>query len=297
MTWNQFATIRKTRLGQSLVAAISLALLWASPTQAGTTITPMPGVCPVLIAQSGEYDLAGDVGPCLVGDGIDILASGVTLHLNGHTITGAPTCSSSDGIHVGVPAPAPPLAQVHILGPGTIANFARAGIFAENSAGSFAKFVTVTTECTSFFIGLEILASQWKLQGNVVQLPTPGGVTAGILLNGPDNDVVHNIVNNGGLGIQAGVSSDNTLIVNNTVSGTQFAGISTHSNVNNEIHANTTDNNLYGIFIFDSSSGNNITGNTSTGNSAEDLQDQNPNCDSNKWEGNHFDTANQSCIH
>jgi len=61
MTWNQFATIRKTRLGQSLVAAISLALLWASPTQAGTTITPMPGVCPVLIAQSGEYDLAGDV--------------------------------------------------------------------------------------------------------------------------------------------------------------------------------------------------------------------------------------------
>src|SRR2546426_7418954 len=46
--------------------------------------SPTPGVCPVLIAQPGECDLAGDVGPCpLFTNGIEILASGVTLHLDG----------------------------------------------------------------------------------------------------------------------------------------------------------------------------------------------------------------------
>src|SRR5437868_2928723 len=112
MTWHLFAAIRKARFSLSLLSAISSVLLWALPAHAGTTITPTPGVCPVLIAQPGEYDLAGDVGPCLFGvDGIDIVASAVTLHLNGHTIS-ATTCSvGRSGIHVGTPAPTPMLSQ------------------------------------------------------------------------------------------------------------------------------------------------------------------------------------------
>src|SRR5438128_1624568 len=145
MTWHLFAATRKARLGLSLLAAISGFLLWAPSAHSGTTITPMPGVCPVLIAQPGEYDLAGDVGPCpQFTEGIVILASGVTLHLNGHTVSGAATngfCNTRNGIHVGLPL-LPMLSQVRVLGDGTISNF-NTGFLAENSAGSLVKFVTV----------------------------------------------------------------------------------------------------------------------------------------------------------
>jgi len=69
---------------------------------------------------------------------------------------------------------------------------------------------------------------------------------------------------------------------------------------NNEVHANTTDNNigLNGIWAPLGSTGNNITGNTSFNNAPFDMDDDNPNCDSNKWEGNRFNTTNQpSCVH
>jgi hypothetical protein len=95
----------------------SITILWASAAVAGTKITQT--TCPVAITQSGEYSLATDVGPCPPGaDGIDILASGVTLHLNGHTITGsaAPgTCNASIGIRVGLTS-IPMVSGVGILG-------------------------------------------------------------------------------------------------------------------------------------------------------------------------------------
>lgn len=146
MTWNLLATVRKARLGLTLLAAISIHLPSAPPAQAGTTITQ--STCPVVIALPGEYDLATDVGPCL-DDGIDITASGVTLHLNGHTITYASRCDFPlAGIHVGLPTPTPMLSRVRVLGPGTIRNF-QFGFLAENSAGSFVKFVTVdNTQCS-----------------------------------------------------------------------------------------------------------------------------------------------------
>jgi len=95
--------------------------------------------------------------------------------------------------------------------------------------------------------------------------------------------------------------SSNNVVVNNTANGGVFGiALSTSgtSSNNNEIHANTTDHNsLSGVLVEDGSTGNNITGNKSFGNSFFDMEDNNPNCDSNKWEGNHFNTANQSCIH
>src|SRR2546426_5398457 len=96
--------------------------------------SPTPGVCPVLIAQPGEYDLAGDVGPCpLFTNGIEILASGVTLHLDGHTISAVGCSGDNTGISVNSVLS---LTRVHILGPGTIKDFLF-GVLAANSAGSF----------------------------------------------------------------------------------------------------------------------------------------------------------------
>src|ERR1700730_13056357 len=150
MIRNVLATVRKARLCP--LAAFLFILLCTTSAKAGTTITQ--STCPVLIAQAGDYSLGTDVGPCMPGvDGIDIVASAVTLHLNGHTINGSAdpgTCNNSQGIHVGLPSPAPMLSLVHVLGDGTINNF-QSGFLAENSAGSFVKFVTVTADCGNLF--------------------------------------------------------------------------------------------------------------------------------------------------
>jgi parallel beta-helix repeat protein len=302
MTLTVFATTGTARLGLKLLAAISfMLLLCASSAKAGTTITQ--STCPVVIAQSGEYDLGTDVGPCLPGvDGIDIVASAVTLHLNGHTITGsaiATACDVGNGINVGLPVPALLLSQVHVLGDGTISNF-RIGFRAENSAGSFVKSVTVTGACANVVsFGFQILSpgGQWKLQGNVVR--EPGATSEGILLQGvDDNDLVRNDVNDT-IGI---FDSSNNTIVNNTANDNQggiFVGTIVTGSNNNEIHANTTSNNSLGggLTIALGSTGNNVTGNTAFNNKPFDMEDDNPACDSNKWEGNHFNSANQPCIH
>ena len=96
MTWNLLVAIRRARLGLTLLAALSITLLWASPAKAGTTITQ--STCTVIIAQSGDYTLSTDV-TCndIFQDGIDIIASNVTLHLNGHTISSGGTCATGGG--------------------------------------------------------------------------------------------------------------------------------------------------------------------------------------------------------
>ena len=68
----------------SVLLVLVVSLLTGRPAKAGTTITITQSTCPIMINQPGEYDLATDVGPCTPGtDGIDILASDVTLHLDG----------------------------------------------------------------------------------------------------------------------------------------------------------------------------------------------------------------------
>jgi hypothetical protein len=257
-----------------------------------------------MIAQSGDYTLGTNVGPCAPGvDGIIIAASNVTLHLKGHTISGTAisgTCNSSSGIHVMGTSSMTPITMVRVLGTGTITNF-DTGFLAENSAGSFVKFVTVTqtppTPCSDFTLGFDIQASssQWKLEGNVVR--EPGDNSAGIVLRigANDCDLVRNDVND-----TISVNSDNNTIVNN-IGNDNAQGIFVTGN-NNEIHANTTDNNsTQGLWLSCNTSGNcaagnNISGNTSLGNSP-DMQDDTPACGTNKWRGNKFKTANLSCIH
>lgn len=200
----------------SVLLVLVVCVLIAPPAKAGTTITQ--STCPIIITQPGEYDLATDVGPCAPGtDGIDIRVSDVTLHLNGHNLVGSTDpliCNLSNGIQVGLPAPNPMLSQVHVLGNGTISNF-RIGFLAENSAGSFVKFVTVTEDCTNTrAIGFLILGpgGQWKLQNNVVREPRPTPTGTGIaVFNLDDNDLVGNDVNNT---IQFNNSNNNTIVHN-----------------------------------------------------------------------------------
>jgi hypothetical protein len=231
-----------------------------------------------MITQPGEYSLGTNVGPCdPLTDGIDILASNVTLHLNGHTIAGS--CDSSAiGIHVGVAMSPTALTQVRVLGTGTIIGFTN-GFVADNSAGSFVKFVTVIPTCSSnFSFGFDIHApsSQWKLEGNVVleeanNRNNSAGIVLGRSASGVnDCDVVRNTVND-----TISVHGDNHIIVNNTAND-NVGGLFVTGN-NNEIHANTTDNNTGspGILLALGASGNFISGNTSLKNTPFDMEDDN----------------------
>jgi hypothetical protein len=283
----------------SVLLVLVVSALGAPTAKAGTTITQT--TCPIIITVPGEYDLATDVGPCTQGtDGIDILASDVTLHLDGHTINGsaaAGTCNTSNGVRVSLPAPAPMLSHVRVLGDGTISNFF-IGFRAENSNDSFVKFTTVTANCPFFSYGLAILGpgSHWKLQGNVVR--EPGPTSTGILLQRiDDNHLVANDVND----TIALLDSSKNVIANNiaddNAGGIALLTITTGSN-NNEIHANTTNNNntSNGLTIARGSTGNKVTGNYSFANLPFDMEDDNPACGTNRWRGNHFGKANQSCI-
>ena len=302
-TVNMLIAIQRARLTLVLLAALSITLLWASPAKAGTTITQ--STCPVVITQPGDYTLGTNVGPCAPGvDGIIIAASNVTLHLNRHTISGTAisgTCNSSNGIHVMGTSSLFPLTLVRVLGTGTITNFGT-GFLAENSAGSYVKFVTVTANCpptdpTSFGFHIVASSSQWKLEGNVVR--EPGDNSAGIVLRtgANDCDLVRNNVND-----TISVNSNNNNVINNTAND-NVDGIFVTGN-NNEIHANTTNNNSdHGLWLSQNmisgtfASGNNISGNTSLGNPIFDMEDDSANCGTNKWRGNKFKTANMSCIH
>jgi len=286
-----------------LLAVISITLLWSSVAEAGTTITN--GTCPVTLSQSGVYSLATDVGPCDPGkDGIDIQASWVTLLLNGHTIKGsaAPgTCNTSNGINVGLPTPGPMIRGVEVLGGGTVSNFF-VGLGAQNSADSFAAFVTVTApQCnpsggpTSDGFLVQAPGGGWTLFNNVVR--EPGVNSYGIVLVADSNALVGNNVNDS----IAIVGSSNTIVAN--TANDNFGGIFVFSGSKNQIYANTTNHNNSangggsGLSIALGATGNTITGNTSFDNVPWDMEDDNPNCDSNKWKGNHFGTSNESCIH
>src|SRR5437762_2922182 len=112
-----YSITHNARLSLGLLLGLWVALLGASPAQAGTAIT---GACPVIISQPGEYNLKVDLGPC-GGDGIWIQVSGVNLHLNGHTIQGSGS-SLSAGIRVESPV-FTVLSNVHVVGSATVTNF------------------------------------------------------------------------------------------------------------------------------------------------------------------------------
>jgi len=91
-----------------------------------------------------------------------------------------------------------------------------------------------------------------------------------------ENNVIGNITSENGIGISVDTAE-------NTISG----------NVAN-------DNDQIGIELlsspFSSVENNNLSGNMALGNGIVDLQDENTDCGTNKWQGNIFESSNQDCI-
>jgi parallel beta-helix repeat protein len=131
-----------------------------------------------------------------------------------------------------------------------------------------------------------------------VDFSTVIGVTAtrnsvGFEVNGANNLLLGNEATLNGIGIAIFFGSENT-IVNNFLMNNSGGIDLVFANLN-KIYANTANSNLRGITLIGSTQ-NEIHGNTALGNSDQDMFDNEPDCDDNQWQGNRFDTANQSCI-
>ena len=126
------------------------------------------GTINATLSISGDSKLVGDVvctvtgGPCIAVD-----ASGITLDLNGYSLTGladpeAP-CGSPGPNEAGILVNAQK--DVVIRGPGVVQRFRNQGIQLQNSTGATVKGVTMSNNCTSGVI--LIGGSDHLLEGNV----------------------------------------------------------------------------------------------------------------------------------
>ena len=127
-----------------------------------------------------------------------------------------------------------------------------------------------------------------------------------VINNGTKNHVKDSQVSNVGgsflsVGIRMWNGSDNH-VNGNTVESMKAgsfppAGILLQGTDDSNVQENLVTNGAgRGIWAATGALGNILTNNTSLNNSYLDLEDGNPNCDSNIWRDNTFATANQSCI-
>lgn len=284
MTANLFAKVRKARFGLMLLAAFCITVLTASPAKA-TIKTTLTGACPIVVSLPGDYFLSENLTCPPNVDGIDIETSNVKLHLAGHTIAGA--CGNGFGIHV-LGTSGAPLTAVFVVGPGTISNFTF-NFVADFSANSFVNGVKVVSQCPSNFgFAINTTSSQWALVKDVVQAPVS---SFGLVLFGPNNVVALCNISD-----TISVDTNNNVVVGNIASNNAGGIFVTGSN--NQIYANTTNNNSTGdgIDVIGGALGNILSENSAFGNLPYDMEDDNANCGTNIWVGNKFSVANQTCI-
>jgi len=162
---------------------------------------------------SASVTLANDVGPC-TGDGIDIVASGITVNLNGHRIVGTNATNMTSRAQLGVH-----LINVNgvtLTGPGTITKF-DAGVSVEGGQGNTVKRLDVKFNVAHVLLtndGLDPTAADYLTR--LYALPCDYG--DGIIVDtSSSNSIVGNTATGNGpfSGISlVGASTGNTLLRN-----------------------------------------------------------------------------------
>jgi len=163
---------------------------------------------------SSSVTLARDIGPC-TGDGIDIVASGITVNLNGHTITGSNATNRTTKDQIGVHLLN--VKGVTVTGPGTISKF-DAGVVIDGGSGNAVKRLNVTANVAHVLLtsdGLDPVAL-----GTVPPPGSPPGTQGGY------QTALYNLPCDYGDGILVDTSSSNTLTGNTASGNGPFSGIS-----------------------------------------------------------------------
>ncbi len=155
--------------------------------------------------------------------------------------------------------------------------------------------VSAVNATNSSSAGINVFSDNNRLSENTVT-GTQNGAGFGVL--GHFNRLSENVVTNNIHGFDMDTSTNNRLS-ENTVNNNVCHGI-VHGGSNTLVSENTVNNNGCAGILVDGQN-DNITENTATGNGLgsgahQDLMDQNPNCDNNRWRENTFGTRNQACI-
>jgi hypothetical protein len=316
---------RAVPLVSFVAAAVALV---TSPAAAGSPalkvfLPPKPvSACGTLAGADSLYFLTANLGP-VSGNCLVVTAPHVTLNLEGHTITGVWTKSTSV-------LPGPPISIYQI------------GILIEpTAAGTTVESTVAGGAVDNFTYGILDQANRAVIMGP--GLLVDNNEAAGASLHDANSSVVRKLVVNAsdgaGIDLQGGTgavlrgnmigaaqiygiwdqASTGAQIVNNDVDASGTAGIylgcsdsadlqdlSCGSASGSQIeHNDLLDNGDYGIAIADENLDNSVEGNTVAGDKTYDLEDENAGCDGgvtpsgNSWSDN-TGTANQttsaSCI-
>jgi hypothetical protein len=305
----------------TLVAPLGLTrILTPQPVMAARPAVIAIASCnPTFIANvaGGSYVVTANLVPAPGQPCILVTAPGVTLNLNGHTLTGNPA-AAGPGIGIDILAAA---AGAHVSGPGTITAFST-GIV-DNANSALLESLTIRAN-----LGDGVLMS--GVDGSVLDSSamTANGANGVHLLNTKDCIVKYNtqISGNGtagpGYGVWiedtvAGASLDNIVAANvfGIVAAPQpeLAGIWVGASANAPLacgvvapastgniivaNKNINLNAVVGIGLeCPSATNNTVTDNHAAGNGAFDLFDGNPACDANSWVADVFGTKNQACV-
>jgi parallel beta-helix repeat protein len=240
--------------------------------------------------------LAADLTCGAGANGINILASDVTLDLNGHTIAG-PHDGGGTGVVVSNSVlshnhfvPTPQIQNVHVRGPGLIQGFAN-GLYLQAASNSEVSDLVLIHN--SFGIVTNFGVAD-KFRKNVATQNT----TAGFDLRDSNDQIQENVATNNPVGVEVEVGDGNE-IFNNRLAGNNVGDFSkgvyingsnknhVHDNLvsgnlntigdsqgieiegsNNDVSDNAADGNAAGISVgfHSNSSGNKIQDNTTSGN-------------------------------
>jgi parallel beta-helix repeat protein len=187
--------------------------------------------------------LAADIGPCVGTDGIDVVASGIRLDLNGHTITGSDTTNATNTEQVGVRVKN--VQDVTVSGPGTITAF-DAGVAVEGGGSNLVRDLSV--------------------HDNIAHVTFTGGVN-------PSNPEL--TACNYGDGIATDNSSNNTITRNTATHNGPYGGISlVDASTSNNVVDNTLTNQTVGNTVPDFDHDNDAT--NPEGRTTSDADDSGP---------------------
>jgi len=290
------ATIR--RLAAGFIAASLLCAAANSARAAGPACGPAIASCGCIIAKPGIYkitqDLLASQGLLPNGDCLDIKASHVTLLTDGYAMTGA-------GTGIGL----------HVL-KGSKQDFV------EGVKGKTSQAAQNFTTFSAWDIGVK-----WEGGNGILEdFQANENASVGVMLNraGGNNINDYSALNNGVYGVWLQASSGNQINCSNarrngntgvylgcSPSGPSGAGCKGVAPSNNNRIYDTDSffsasdaNGAYGIAIDAGNGGNIVTENRSKFNPSGDLFDNNPNCGTNLWIGNNFDSvappANAGCL-
>jgi hypothetical protein len=298
------------RLGGMVVTIASAAAIFASAssvraqdaqTDAAVTACVSPiAACGCTITKSGFYLLANNLlssqGMTAKNGCIDIKASKVVLN------TAKP---NTGGVTNG---------GFNLTGPG---GTTPTGIGIHILKGSNNDFVELPSRVEGWDVAILVEGNK-----NIVEdfdaaenfsSPIPNG-TAGVEINGGSNNNINDFTvgSNKNYGIWLRGASNNQINCSNTRENGNigvYVGCSINGPINgkcspkvpasnnNQIYDHSSSNNgKYGIVIDLGNTGNIVTDAGGHSNGTIDLLDENPNCDSNRWFFNNFDTASPGCI-